>query len=48
MELIGIPVMVIIGDKALNNNQLELKNRKDEKPVMVSREDLLNSLKELK
>ena len=47
MELIGIPIMVIIGDKALKNNQLELKTRKDEKPIMVSHEDLLNTLKEL-
>ena len=47
MELIGIPVMIIIGDKALKNNQLELKTRKDEKPIMVSHEDLLNTLKEL-
>ena len=47
MELIGIPVMIIIGDKALQNNQLELKTRKDEKPIMVSHEDLLNTLKEL-
>jgi len=46
MELIGIPVMIIIGDKALKNNQLELKTRKDEKPIMVSQEDLLNALKE--
>ena len=47
MELIGIPVMIIIGDKALESNQLELKIRKDEKPLMVSQEDLLNTLKEL-
>ena len=47
MELIGIPVMIIIGDKALKNNQLELKTRKDEKPIMVSQENLLNTLKEL-
>ena len=47
MELIGIPIMVIIGDKALENNQLELKARKDEKPVMVSHEDLLNAIKKL-
>ena len=47
MELIGIPVMIIIGDKALKNNQLELKTRKDEKPIMVSHEDLVNALKEL-
>ena len=46
MELIGIPVMIIIGEKALKNNQLELKTRKDEKPIMVSQEDLLNALKE--
>jgi prolyl-tRNA synthetase len=47
MELIGIPIMIIIGDKAMENNQLELKIRKDEKPMMVSHEDLLNTLKEL-
>ena len=47
MELIGIPIMIIIGDKALKNNQIELKTRKDEKPMMVSHEDLLNTLKEL-
>jgi len=47
MELIGIPVMIIIGEKALKNNQLELKTRKDEKPIMVSQENLLNALKEL-
>ena len=46
MELIGIPVMIIIGEKALKNNQLELKTRKDEKPIMVSQENLLNALKE--
>ena len=46
MELIGIPVMIIIGDKALKNNQLELKTRKDVKPIMVSQENLLNALKE--
>ena len=47
MELIGIRIMIIIGDKALKNSQLELKTRKDEKPIMVSHEDLLNTLKEL-
>ena len=47
MELIGIPIMIIIGDKAMENNQLELKTRKDKKPMMVSYEDLLNTLKEL-
>jgi prolyl-tRNA synthetase len=47
MELIGIPIMIIIGDKAMENNQLELKIRKAEKPMMVSHEDLLNTLKEL-
>ena len=46
MELIGIPVMIIIGEKALKNNQLELKTRKDVKPIMVSQENLLNALKE--
>jgi len=39
--------MIIIGDKAMKNNQLELKTRKDEKPMMVSPEDILNTLKEL-
>ena len=47
MELIGIPIMIIIGDKALESNQLELKTRKDDKPMMVSQENLLNTLKEL-
>jgi len=44
-DLLGMPVQVIVGEKGLKNNQVEIKNRHTGERTMVAREDLLATLK---
>lgn len=46
-DLIGFPVKVIIGEKALAKGKIELKMRKDKNPQLISEKDALKNIKEL-
>ena len=43
-EIIGIPLTIIIGDKTLESKEIEIKGRQDEKPKLVSHQDLLANI----
>jgi len=45
MELIGVPHMVVIGEKNLANGEIEYKNRRSGTKEMVAKEQLLDFLK---
>ena len=45
MEVIGIPVIVIIGERTIETGEIELKGRLDEKPRLVSHQDLVSIIK---
>ena len=47
MELIGIPIMIIIGDKSTEDNKVEIKVRLEEKTERVSPQDILQKLSEI-
>ena len=47
MELIGIPIMIIIGDKSTEDNKVEIKARLEEKTERVSPQDIINKLSEI-
>ena len=42
MEVIGIPMTIIVGERTLETGLIEIKKRKDEKPELVSHQDLLS------
>jgi prolyl-tRNA synthetase len=44
IELIGIPFVVVIGERNLKNNQVELKSRADGNALLVACEDILARL----
>ncbi len=44
MELIGIPHMIVIGEKNLKNGQIEYKNRKTGEKALINQEELMNFL----
>ena len=44
MELIGIPHRVVVGDRALADNNIEYKGRRDEEPQLVPRAEILDFL----
>jgi prolyl-tRNA synthetase len=46
-DLLGMPVQVIIGEKGLKNNQVELKVRRTRERTMVPIDDLIPSVKKL-
>ena len=46
MELIGVPHMVVIGEKNLDNGEIEYKNRRTGEKQMIAKEQLLGFLKE--
>ena len=46
MELIGIPHMVVIGEKNLDNGEIEYKNRRTGERRMISKDKLLSVLNE--
>ena len=45
MELIGVPHMLVIGEKNLANSEIEYKNRRSGTKEMVAKEQLLDFLK---
>ena len=45
MEVTGIPFIIIIGERTLKTGEIELKERKDEKPKLVSHQDLVSIIK---
>ena len=45
MEVTGIPITVIIGERTLETGEIELKERQDEKPKLVSHQDLISVVK---
>ena len=47
MELIGIPIMIIIGDKSTEDNKVEIKVRLEEKTERVSPQDIIHKLSEI-
>ena len=46
MELIGVPHMVVIGEKNLDNGEIEYKNRRTGEKQMIAKEALLAFLEE--
>ena len=42
MEVIGIPLTIIIGERTIESGHIEIKKRQDEKPELVSHQDLLS------
>ncbi|WP_273383018.1 His/Gly/Thr/Pro-type tRNA ligase C-terminal domain-containing protein, partial [Actinobacillus porcinus] len=44
-ELIGVPHMVVIGEKNLENGEIEYKNRRTGEKQMIAKEQLLSFLK---
>lgn len=44
-DLIGFPIQVIIGEKNLNKDKVEIKIRKDKKPELVYNKDIIEKLK---
>ncbi|SHF62899.1 prolyl-tRNA synthetase [Modicisalibacter ilicicola DSM 19980] len=45
-ELIGIPHRVVIGDRGLDNGELEYKGRRDDNTTMVPADELIDFLRE--
>ena len=45
MEVTGIPFIIIIGERTLETGEIELKERQDEKPKLVSHQDLVSIIK---
>lgn len=45
MDLIGIPVKIIVGDKAIAENKYEVKMRKDGKTIFAEKENIINIIK---
>ena len=45
MEVIGTPITVIIGERTLETDEIEIKKRLDEKPQLVSHQDLISTIK---
>ncbi len=46
-DLIGIPVIITIGKKALKEQKIEIKSRKDKKVFLVDKGNVLNKVKEI-
>ena len=42
MELIGIPHRIVVGDRALADNNIEYKGRRDEESQLLPRADILD------
>ncbi|MBE2897083.1 proline--tRNA ligase [Pasteurellaceae bacterium HPA106] len=45
MELIGIPHMIVIGEKNLNNGEIEYKHRRSGEKLMIAKDELLTFIK---
>ncbi len=46
-DLIGIPIQVVIGEKALAKNKIEVKTRKDKKVVQLSEKEAVKEIMKL-
>lgn len=46
-DLLGIPVAVVIGQKGMVQDKLEIKIRKDKSTLLIERRDIVNKIKEL-
>ena len=46
MEVTGIPLIVIVGERTLETGEIEVKARIDEKPKLVSHQDLVSMVKD--
>ena len=47
-DLIGFPIQVIVGEKALKNSILEIKIRSNGKRIECTREQLISVIKKIK
>ena len=45
-ELIGIPHRLVVGDRGLDNGELEYKGRRDSEATMVSADTIVEFLRE--
>ena len=45
MEVTGIPLIIIIGERTLETGEIEIKKRQDEKPELVSHQNLISTVK---
>ena len=45
MEVTGIPLTIIIGQRTLETGEIEIKKRQDEKPQLVSHQNLISTVK---
>tara|TARA_B100000963_G_C22603277_1_gene661290 strand:- start:780 stop:2054 length:1275 start_codon:yes stop_codon:yes gene_type:complete len=45
MEVTGIPLTIIVGERTLKTGEIEIKERLDEKPKLVSHQDLISIIK---
>tara|TARA_Y100000766_G_scaffold276666_1_gene281115 strand:+ start:5179 stop:6456 length:1278 start_codon:yes stop_codon:yes gene_type:complete len=45
MEVTGIPLTIIIGERTLETGEIEIKKRQDEKPQLVSHQNLISTIK---
>ncbi|TSA17449.1 hypothetical protein D4R75_12295 [bacterium] len=46
-DLLGMPIQVIVGEKGLKNNQIEVKVRRTRERTMVPIDDLISTVKKL-
>ena len=44
MELIGVPHTIVIGDRNLDNNQIEYKHRRDAEKQMIHADEIISYL----
>ena len=44
MEVTGMPLIIIIGERTLETGEIEIKKRQDEKPQLVSHQDLISTV----
>ena len=44
MEVTGIPLIIIIGERTLETGEIEIKKRQDEKPQLVSHQNLISTV----
>ena len=45
IEVTGIPLTIIIGERTLETGEIEIKKRQDEKPQLVSHQNLISTVK---
>jgi prolyl-tRNA synthetase len=47
MELIGVPYRIVLGDRSLKNNLIEIKQRTSDEVIEISPDQIVSSMKEL-